>query len=116
MNANPKRDPITVLRSNVEALLIHAKYVKKDGTPNWHAFVKASKLPAGNVQRISEAQTSIGIALVGKVAACFGLEAWQLLLPGLDPSNPPVFVMTESERSLYRRFRDAAHQLAEADT
>lgn len=43
----------------------------------------------GNAQRVLGGETSIGIDLLAQVAAAFGLDAWQLCFPGLDPTNPP---------------------------
>jgi len=45
------------------------------------------------------------------VAKLLGLQPWQLLVPGLDPTNPPVVTMTETERALYARLREGIAQL-----
>ena len=45
------------------------------------------------------------------VARAFDLEAWHLLVPGLDPANPPYLVRSEQERELWRsivKVREAA--------
>lgn len=37
--------------------------------------------------------TSARIDAVAQVARVFGLQAWQLLVPNLDPDHPPVLEM-----------------------
>lgn len=46
------------------------------------------------------------------IARAFGLHAWQLLIPGLDPANPPVFVMSSSEQTFYEKMRRSFHEMA----
>jgi hypothetical protein len=47
-------------------------------------------LSNGNAQRILGGETSFGVDLLAKVAGAFGLQAWQLCVPGLDPEKRPV--------------------------
>ena len=46
-------------------------------------------------------------------AEVFNLQAWHLLTPGLDPSNPLVIWLTQTERDLYENMRNAARKLVE---
>jgi hypothetical protein len=48
------------------------------------------------------------------VAGVFGLRAWQLLLPDLDPQNVPVSMLSDAERRLYDRFKRVNAILNEA--
>lgn len=53
------------------------------------------------------------IETVEKLARAYGLEGWQLMVAGMDPSNPPVLQpLSKEERSLYDRLRSAAEDLA----
>ena len=48
------------------------------------------------------------LELVEQVARGYGLQAWQLLVPNLDASNPPVIsAQTVEERELYARLKSA---------
>jgi hypothetical protein len=47
----------------------------------------------GTVGRMLQGDTSARIDAVSDVAAIFGLEAWQLLVPNLDPAHPPALEM-----------------------
>ena len=45
----------------------------------------------GTVQRIKKGETSVGTDILVQIAGKFGLEAWQLLVPGLKlPDEAPV--------------------------
>ena len=48
------------------------------------------------------------MATVDTLAKVFHVEPWQLLVPGLDPKNLPVLQpLTEQERALYQRLKEA---------
>lgn len=36
----------------------------------------------------------------------FDLHGWQMLIPELDPRNPPVVIMSVAERDFYRRLEE----------
>lgn len=59
-----------------------------------------------------EAPYSPTIDLLAAVAAALDLQPWQLLVKGMDPDNPPVLTLTESERKLYRDFQRLRKELA----
>jgi hypothetical protein len=54
--------------------------------------------------RIKESRTSVGLDIVDSVAGVFGLRAWQLLLPDLDPQNVPVTMVSDAEKRLYEKY------------
>ncbi len=49
------------------------------------------------------------------LASAFDLMAWQLLVPGLDPGNPPVNHVTEAEKRLYERLKEAARMVMDSE-
>ncbi len=112
MKKSDLHNPAAILHANVEALLAHHTGTKADGSVVWHRLVSHYNIANGTAQRIKESNTSIGIDMVAKVAKAFGLEPWQLLVPNLDPTNLPVFAMTEVERRLYANLRNAAVEMA----
>lgn len=60
----------------------------------------------GTVSRLKACETSVGLDVLERVASVFGLQPWQLLVPGLDPANPPTLQpVTPEERQLYERLR-----------
>jgi len=48
------------------------------------------------------------------IAKAFQLSAWQLLISGLDPSNPPACELTRAEKDLYDRLRSLVKTLPNA--
>ena len=59
-----------------------------------------------------EAPYSPTVDMLAAVAAALDLHPWQLLVKGMDPDNPPVLTLTESERKLYREFQRLRKELA----
>jgi len=73
----------------------------------------ASKVAQTSVGRILRGQQSPTLDMVHKIAAAFGLEPWQLLVPELEPDNPPITKqIDERQQELLKRFRVAAQELA----
>jgi transcriptional regulator with XRE-family HTH domain len=72
---------------------------------------KRSGLDQTTVGRMKRGSHSPQLKHVEAVAAAFGLQAWQLLVPGLDPKNPPVCELTTIEKELYDKLRGLVKQL-----
>lgn len=51
---------------------------------NLTRLAREAKLGPGTAQRIKEQETSVGIDIVGKLAACFKVAPHQLLIPRSD--------------------------------
>lgn len=46
------------------------------------------------------------------IARAFEMEAWQLLVPNMNPNNPPVLrSIGETEDEMYKRLRSAAAEI-----
>lgn len=59
------------------------------------------------VKNVLDASGGCGIDTLDQIARCFGpedapLRAWQMLVPDLDPANPPVLSITEAEKDLWK--------------
>jgi len=101
-------DSNATLWNNVETLM-----VKKYGRTNLKGFATFCKVGVGTIQRIEAQQTSVGIAILDKIAHKFDLAPWQLLVPGLDPDNPPALQpVSQKERALYDKLMGAAKLIA----
>ena len=96
------------LSSNLKALKKAYKELSSDAK-----IGRAAGLDQKTVWRMINETNSATIESVGKVAAAFGLATWQVLVPGLDPSNPPVVAMTETERQFYTRLKQDITTLVE---
>lgn len=93
-------DAKRVLWENVRALMID-----RYGEENLYRLHKESGLSLGGLSRIKEQKTAVGLDVLTKVATFFELMPWQMLVPNLDPRNPPVFAITEAEKKLYERMQ-----------
>lgn len=70
-------------------------------------LARASDIGIGTVSRLLNAQVDATIDTVAKVAKCFDLTPWQILVPDLCPKSPPVLrVMSEAEAELFERLRN----------
>lgn len=74
---------------------------------------KASKVGQRSVGRILNGEQSPTLDMVHALAGAFQLEAWQMLVPDLEPGNPPITKQVdERQRQLWEKFRHAAQELA----
>lgn len=67
-----------------------------DARPDLDTIKKVVKRGGGSngtIGRMLQGDTSARIDAVADVAKVFGLEPWQLLVPGLDPAHPPTLEM-----------------------
>lgn len=97
-------DSRRVLWASVSALMQH----------HWHGenlnrLAREAKVGAATCVRLKGQQTSVGLEVVDRIAVAFGVETWQLFVPGFDPKSPPVLLpVTQAERALYTRLLQAA--------
>lgn len=102
--------PITrVLANNLAALMNYAAESEsvEAGPASQKALAGLTGLGRGTIQRAlgrSKDLTAVGIDTLEALARAYGLQAWELLLPGLDPRNPPI-VITPAAQLLSARFK-----------
>lgn len=95
-----------ILWANVQALMR-----KHYGEENLSRLARECGIGLGTATRIKQQQTSVGLEIVDKIAEHFHVQAWQLIVPGFDPENPPTLLpVTSSERQLYERLRAAVKE------
>jgi hypothetical protein len=102
-------DAKQVLWANVSALMRHHW-----GAENLSRLSREAGIALASCTRIKEQQTSIGIEVVGRIADAFHLQPWHMLVPGLDPANPPVLYLSKGEADFYAKMKDLA-RLARSD-
>lgn len=101
-------DTNATLWTNVQALMI-----KHWGEENLNRLARECKIGPGTAARIKEQKTSVGLETLEKIAETFHLAVWQLLVPGLDPGNPPALQPVSAvERELYEKIMTSAKQIA----
>lgn len=101
--------PRSVLAQNLKALMAAHPELGSQS-----ALKKRSGVAQATIGRIlGEEGENARIETVERLARAFGLEMWQLLVPGMEPGNPPVLQpVTKAERQLYDRLRMVAQDIA----
>ena len=96
-----------VLRENLLALM------KNNADEGQSALSRRSKVAQSTIGRIlAEKGENARVETVERIANAYGLHAWQLLIPGLNPKNPPMLrVQGDVEKALYARLEDALEGL-----
>lgn len=74
----------------------------------------------GTLGRVSKGETSVGIDVLELIANAYKLQTWQILVPDLDPENPPVLggpdqVREASFGKISRSIAALVEQIPEAD-
>lgn len=76
------------------------------------ALSKRCRIAQSTVARILSANQAAQIDSLEALAKAFRLEPWQLLVPDLDPRQPPLLrALNQHERELYERIALAAQEL-----
>ncbi len=100
-------DTKKILAANLNALI--ATHPEFNSNPK---VAKRSKVGLGTVGRIRNAEVSATLDSVAALAEAFGLEPWQLLVPGLDPDAPPALHPTGvPKEALYKKMEELAQQI-----
>jgi predicted transcriptional regulator len=69
---------------------------------------KLLKVTTFQVNRLISANHSMTLRTLDRLAEAFGLEPYQLLVPGLDAGNPQVLrILSASEERLYKALEEA---------
>ena len=94
-------DSKSILADNLRTLKAHS------GLANLK-LAKKCNVSEGTINRALRATGALDIDSIDLIAKAFGLSTWQLLVPGLDVSNPHVVAsMTAAERELYKKLSAA---------
>ena len=78
-------------------------------------LARRSKVDQRYIGRLQNAEFNASVKVLEKLATAFDLQPWQILVPGLDPGNPPVNHVTEAEKRLYERLKEAARMVMDSD-
>lgn len=98
------------------AKLMHLDDPDKRNHLKQDAIGKKAGCNQRSIGRILNGDMAATVDMLDGIAHAFDLETWQLLTPGLDPSNPPINHMTEAKKRLYERLKEAARQVMDADS
>lgn len=104
--------PKVILAENLAGLMKHHGFVKKSGEPNQSELARklGGRPDQTTIGRILRGEMSPTMDVLHDLSKAFDLHEWQLMVPYLDPSNPPVQVMSQFERDFYARLEDIKRQ------
>ena len=100
--------PHRTLAQNVKALMAH-----REGPTTQGELHRRSGVAQATIGRVLKGDQTARVETVAMIARAYSLEPWQLLVPGMDPSNPPTIrAASKEEQALYDRLKQAAQDLA----
>lgn len=99
-----------VVANNLQALIKDAADHRQPYADAKSLAIKAGVQPS-TVGYILKGKNAARIDTLEALANVYKLPAWALLIPDLDPSNPPVVPYTDAERALYWRIKQVAKDL-----
>lgn len=105
--------PVPTLANNLKALMVYACDQGHPRLASVKGLAAASGISRAGIDNVLHSRKAATLDTIEALAGAYGLQAWQLLVPGLDPANPPVVTVTEEEKELYKRIRAVADQLAQ---
>lgn len=96
------KSPETILSDNIKRLM--------DAHISLNSEAKVAKAGGISQRTVNRARNGLQVKLdsLHGLAKAFGLSPWQLLVPALDPANPPILAMSKEEKALYSRLQAAA--------
>lgn len=110
MNPMSRPDLRAVVRQNCERLYLFKKRAEE---MVWSAFASDVGIGNGTAQRINEQTNDPSLATIDSIARYFGLAAWQMLVPHLDPADPPAILLNTSQLKMLDALEESALALAE---
>lgn len=81
---------LQVLSENLVRLMASSVEFSSDGR-----VAAKAKIDQKTIWRIVHRQNEPSIDKVEKIAGVFGLQAWQLLVPDMEPTHPPEVAVHE---------------------
>lgn len=74
------------------------------------AWAQARELDVRMIDRLTKGEHAVTLDKLDDIASACGIEAWQLLVDGLDADSPPAAKVTEEDRALLSRLRKLLDQ------
>ena len=97
--------PHVVLADNLARLMAHSLDMKSQ-----RAVAKRAEMDQRTVGRILNQEHSQNLEQIAKLAEAFDLMPWQMLVPDLDPKDPPTIQLSRTEAEMYTRLVKTASE------
>lgn len=86
----------------------------KEGPRTQTELASKAGVAQATIGRILNCDAAATIETVAQLAGAYGLEAWQIMVAGMHPTNPPVLMpVSAHEKELYDRLRATALEIAD---
>ena len=90
-----------VIAANLRALMDKNKHSEGE-------LHNRTGLSQSTIGRILKCESAATVDTLDAIANVYGLSTWQIMVAGLDISNPPVLKqLTEKEEAFYKKMREA---------
>lgn len=100
--------PRAILAQNLKALMGNP-----NGPNSQSELKRRSGVSQATIGRILRKEAAATVETLAALAGAYGLEGWQLMVPGMHPTNPPVLQpVSPQERALYERLRATVQDIA----
>jgi hypothetical protein len=97
-------DALSIISANLARLKASSKQYNTFQAIEKRTEELGYKVGKSTIQRMVKKPTPLGLQAVDALAHVFGLDAWQLLVPSLDPAHPPVLrSVSPREEEIYKR-------------
>lgn len=96
--------PRTVLAQNLRSLM----EARKPAPWGNRELARRADIDHKTVSRILDGSHAATIDTIKALADVFGLLPWQMLVPELQPDDPPVTQLSRTEARLYAKIKSAA--------
>jgi hypothetical protein len=105
-------DALSIISANLKRLKESSQAYRTYAAIEKRTAELGYKVGKSTIQRMVEQPTPLGLQAVDVLARVYGLDAWQLLVPELDPQHPPVLrFISAREEEIYRRAGAALKEL-----
>ena len=102
-----KRDQRLSDRTNANLL---AKHIAE------HREHYGDTVSKSHIYRTAKGEGPVGTDVLHVIAKAYGLQAWHMLMPGMQPANPPVVIVDERQRRMYQSIEDSMREVREQAT
>lgn len=103
-----------ILAANLKALMSRHATINSGPALERATELRGCKVGKSTIDRATRSETPLNLDYIEVIAACYGLDAWQLLAPNLQPEHPPVLrAVNPAELLFYDRVRNVSAELTE---
>lgn len=99
-----------VLAQNLQRLM--SKRPKLNSNPK---ISKKADIGIATLSRVTRMDGGATLDTITRLATVFGLQPWQMLVPGLDPEHPQILrSLSAAEEAMYAKMREVVEEEVKA--